>query len=288
MWEDRVLGASEMGRWPVTCAWIGTGNNPALSDELARRTVRIRLDAREDRPWLRTGFRHPDLRVWATTHRADLVHAALILVRAWLVRGRPEGGPTLGMFEAWSQVIGGILSVAGVPGFLGNLETFYQDSDEEGGQIRMFLAQWWDRHQDRPVTVTELYQVATAPESALDLDGKSEHGRRIRLGKLLGRLRDRRYRLDDGRLVQIGRGDRVHQALLWQLADLGTHSPDSPAAHEGQSRGESGESGEFCPSFTYARAGARAQEERSETLPNTPTLPGPAHSESCDCRVCIP
>src|SRR5262249_33877092 len=52
-WTDRLLGRSEMARMPVRCLWLATGNNVALSMELARRTVRLRLDARMDRPWLR-------------------------------------------------------------------------------------------------------------------------------------------------------------------------------------------------------------------------------------------
>lgn len=69
-WEDRILGKSEMIRMPVRCCWVATGNNPSVSDEIARRTVRIRLDAREERPQMRTGFRHADLRAWATRHAA--------------------------------------------------------------------------------------------------------------------------------------------------------------------------------------------------------------------------
>jgi hypothetical protein len=81
-WEDRVLGASETLRARVRCAWIGTGNNPALSGEMARRTVRIRLDAKVDRPWLREGFRHPNLRGWVAERRGDIIDAVLTLCRA--------------------------------------------------------------------------------------------------------------------------------------------------------------------------------------------------------------
>jgi hypothetical protein len=63
-WEDRVLGKSEMTRFPIRCVWIATGNNPQFSNEIARRMVRIRLDPHEDQPWLRKGFRHPNLLAW--------------------------------------------------------------------------------------------------------------------------------------------------------------------------------------------------------------------------------
>jgi hypothetical protein len=79
-------------------------------------SVRICLDARVDRPWLRTGFRHPDLREWAFEHRNQLVHAALLLVQNWLALGRPAGVVRLPGFERWSEVMGGILAAAGVEG----------------------------------------------------------------------------------------------------------------------------------------------------------------------------
>jgi putative DNA primase/helicase len=49
-WEDRILGHSEMARLPIRCLWIATGNNPEFSNEMARRLVRIRLDANVERP----------------------------------------------------------------------------------------------------------------------------------------------------------------------------------------------------------------------------------------------
>lgn len=118
VWTDRVLGASEMRSIPVTCAWVATGNNPRLSGEITRRSVRIRLDAHLDRPQFGRDFRHRDLLVWATAHRGELIAAALVLCRAWVAAGKPSGGgPLLGSYESWSKVMGGILMVAGVRGF---------------------------------------------------------------------------------------------------------------------------------------------------------------------------
>lgn len=72
-WEDRILGRSEITSLPIRCGWIATGNNRAVSSEIARRTVRCRLDAKVDRPWLREQFKHRDLRGWVRRHRGRLV-----------------------------------------------------------------------------------------------------------------------------------------------------------------------------------------------------------------------
>ena len=188
VWEDRILGTSDTTRLPVRCAWIATGNNPTLSSEIARRTVRIRLNAKRDRPWLRDRFRHPDLREWVANHRHELVAAALTLVRAWIEAGKPEptSSPTLGMFESWSRVMGGILQVAAVPGFLSNLNDFYGSTDTEGEMVRSFLAAWWEEYQDKELGVADLYRLCSGEDGGiLDLGDGSERSQKTRLGKRL-------------------------------------------------------------------------------------------------------
>jgi len=105
IWEDRILGQSRTVAVPVTCTWLATGNNPALSMEISRRTVSIRLDREMERPWEETGFRHPRLRQWATENRGDLIWAILTLVQAWIFAGQPACKKTLGSFEQWAEVL---------------------------------------------------------------------------------------------------------------------------------------------------------------------------------------
>jgi len=221
LWEDRLLGMSEIVGVPVRCLWLVTGNNPSLSNEVARRTIRCRLDAKTDRPWLRTGFRHPDIRAWMVQNRGRLVGAILTIVRAWLTQGRPEGKRTLGMFEAWSRVMGGILGNAGVPGFLEKLEDFYEQADTQGTSWRAFVLLWWERFADGDKGVADLWPLAQ--EAGLDLGDGQERGARIRLGKLLMQNRDRVFELDskNGPIrLRCQRGRTVNRAALWSLDRL--------------------------------------------------------------------
>lgn len=218
VWEDRILGKSENVLIPVRCAWVATGNNPALSSELTRRTIRIRLNAQTDRPWLRTSFHHPNLRAWASEHRGDLVWAALTLARGWIVAGRPEPEcATLGMFEGWTRVIGGILAHAAIPGFLTNLSQFYDESDTEGAEIRVFLSAWWERKEAGQISVADLFPIATAPNSMLDLQSKTEQGQKVRLGRLLHALKDRHYQLDDNLSVCVRAAGSRNKSIIWRL-----------------------------------------------------------------------
>jgi hypothetical protein len=176
------------------------------------------LDAKVDRPWMRSGFRHGDLHGWAKEHRGELIWAALTLVQAWLAAGRPPGGAALGSFENWAATLGGILSVAGVPGFLANLRDLYEKSDEDTGEWQAFLELWWERHKDHPLKTQDLFLLATEAE-LLDsvLGDKNERSQKTRLGRALGKKRDRvigEYRIEAG-----GRDHKTRNVFRLQRAD---------------------------------------------------------------------
>jgi putative DNA primase/helicase len=265
VWEDCILGQSRTIRVPVRCAWVATANNPLLSRELPRRSIRIRIDPKVDRPWLRQAFHHDDLRAWVHAHRADLVWAALTLVRAWLAAGRPQPVVRpLGSYEAWSRVIGGILRTAEIPGFPGILNEFYEAANTESAAWRSLVAVWWDRYKDTPMTAAELLPLARAFDE-LEIGGKDEGGQRRSLGKKLAVQRERvigRYRI-------VAAGEHVN-ALRWKLvraSDLsGENSPNSPDSSRSSDNPKPactnlpeeisissdaydarGEFGEFCP-----------------------------------------
>jgi hypothetical protein len=163
---------------------------------MARRTVRIRLDAKTDRPWLRDGFRHADLRVWAANNRGDLIWAALVLWQGWLDAGRPVGTRVLGKFESWSHVLGGVLGHAKIVGFLDNLEEFYDGTDHEGATWRRFLEIWTERFRESETGVSDLWalvQPSTGDPIDIDLGDGSERSQKTRLGKLIGQMRDRQF-----------------------------------------------------------------------------------------------
>jgi hypothetical protein len=191
-WTDRKMGSSESPAIPVRCAWVATGNHPARSDELARRIVQIRMDAKMEHPHLRADFRHPNLRDYIKAHRHELVAAAITLVRAWQAAGQPRGTKTLGMFESWAQIVGGILTVAGQPGFL------VRDEAQSSNVIALpwvrFFGRWWVAFGDRPVGVASLFPLLHSDTDVpIDLGlpkDADEEGHRIAFGKDLSSRRD--------------------------------------------------------------------------------------------------
>ncbi len=141
-WEDRILGQSQMVRLPVRCTWIVTGNNLELDGEIARRSVWIRLDAKMERPWKRTEFRHENLEGWVTKHRSEILTALLTFVRKWIADGKPKSDVTLGGYEEWSHIVGGILKAVGIDGFLENADELYDQLDTEREAWVNFFSVW--------------------------------------------------------------------------------------------------------------------------------------------------
>lgn len=221
----RVLGKSQIVRLRIRACRIATANNASLSKELSRRVYRIRMDAKLERPWLRSPgtFRHPDLPGWVAENRSHLVWSALVLIQAWIAAGRPQAPaqPVMGMYERWSAVMGGILHTAGVTGFLGNMTELYDSSDDESAPIRAFVGAWEsaqsDRswlaaHPDRAVKAADLFSLALTSDPPLDLGDKGERSQKIRLGSLLSRHRDTQF----GNVRIVAAGD-AQRAKLWRL-----------------------------------------------------------------------
>ncbi len=213
VWEDRRLGSTEMIRVPVRCVWVTTGNNLVMSTELARRTVRIRMDPQAESPEDRTGFKYPELLKWVQENRPELVRSALVLIKGWVSAGKPypKASP-LGSYERWTHVIGGILEVAGIPGFLENRKTLLLESDFEGQAWRAFVSAWREKFNGASVKVSDLYEVANEIEG-LPLGPGNDQARKTALGKRLGNQRNRiigGYRIEKG-----GTGHK--SVILWKL-----------------------------------------------------------------------
>jgi hypothetical protein len=107
VWKDRVLGKSEMtAELPLFAVWFASGNNVTLRGDTHRRVVPWRLEPQDERPEERGGFRIPDLRAHVLAHRGALVAAALTVLRAHALAGRPSGDlRPLGSYEAWCRVV---------------------------------------------------------------------------------------------------------------------------------------------------------------------------------------
>lgn len=176
-----------------------------------RRAIPINLDAQCSKPWERTDFKHPNLREWADQHRAALVRAGLILIRAWVAAGQPLWKEkTLGSYEQWAMTMGGILEVGGIEGFLDNLDEFYGATDAEGYSWEILVSKWWRKFRQKSVGARELFPLAL--ESGIELSGDTEHAQRGSFGKALTKRRNQV--IDRFKIIRTG---QMQRAALWTL-----------------------------------------------------------------------
>jgi hypothetical protein len=183
-WSDRILGESEQVRLPATTMWCATGNNLRPRGDMVRRCFLIRLDTQMVRPWKRSGFTHdqPD---WTRENRGRLACALLTLARAWISAGQPAGDtPTLGSFERWSHVVGGILAHAGVDGFLENLSEL-EDSefgeDQEWATLLAAVSEWQAKvHDENAFPVRTLIRFVKSHSEGSGQSANSDLALRIR------------------------------------------------------------------------------------------------------------
>jgi hypothetical protein len=237
-WEDRRLGHSEMIRVPQRAVWISSGNNIQVGGDLPRRCYTIRLDPRTDRPWKRSGFKHPELERWVEANRASLVGALLCLGRAWMVRGRPvpADAPTIGSFESWSKTIAGVLHVAGVEGFLTNADEVYEHAADEAQEWYGFLSAWRKFYGGSSKTTKEIVNDLYDPSDGdvlreslpnqfdtIDLERRDKSLAR-RLGNAF-KSQLGRYRGDEG-LHLVQRGEYKH-AKKWAVETRETNPAES-------------------------------------------------------------
>lgn len=243
-WSDRLLGVSKIVSLKNRSLFLVTGNNPTTSREIARRTVHIRLNAETDQPWTRHGFKHPNLPLWTREHRGELVWALLTLVQNWIAKGRPRYSKhTLGSFESWAEMVGGILMSAGVSGFLEGRDKLLQEVDEENRGWSDFVLAWREKYGCEKMPSGHLLELALdfIPEVLGDFPGSQ--------GSQLGKaLRAHRGRIIAGwKIVETTiKGDKGRNRNGWVLerpitpGDVGTMGEESKTSENSEHFDEAG------------------------------------------------
>lgn len=191
-WEDRMLGASTIVAAPNRATWVATANNLEMSVDLARRSIRCRLNRRVERPWDYVP-RRPRIREWTIENRRPLVEALLTLCAAWVAAGMPRGEAVLGSYEDWAATVGGIIQHAGVTGFLDNARDGQDLADPVHAEWRVLVLEWWQQHGAATVTPGCLAKMADEHDmlNTVLASATTERARSSRIGRGLLRQRGR-------------------------------------------------------------------------------------------------
>lgn len=139
---DRILGASSVVNKGMATMWFATGNNLLLPREMRRRSVRIRLLSKLDDPFKRADLSEPQLPAAAQRRRAELLGAALTILRAYIIASRPDVGlAPLGSFVEWSTLVRNAVVWLGLADPLGTMAgTDEECFDRETATLRSLLA----------------------------------------------------------------------------------------------------------------------------------------------------
>ena len=100
----RILGVSKTATVSTRALFLSSGNNVGPVQDMARRCITIHLSPNCEVPAART-FQRPELVREVLRERGRYVSAALTIVRAWIVAGRPKTlCKSLAGFGDWSDL----------------------------------------------------------------------------------------------------------------------------------------------------------------------------------------
>lgn len=158
-WQSRILGENRKVAVPTNVLLLASGNNLAFKGDMTTRALLCRMDARIERPETRRF--DIDLKVQVPAQRMRFVAAALTVLRAFVVAGRP-GLDTLtpfGRFEDWSNLVRGALVWLGEPDPC-RTRNFIAVDDPERNDLEQLLAAIQDNvSSDRGWSAGELFNI---------------------------------------------------------------------------------------------------------------------------------
>jgi putative DNA primase/helicase len=220
IWSERILGVSQDAKVPSNALVVMTGNNLIVQGDMTRRVLLIELDAKCERPELRTFDR--DLLPWVAKNRPHLVADALTVISAWRHAGRPmpKNFQKLGSYEEWSHEIAACLVQLGRPNPLLAMEPT-RANDPRRALLRRIAANWYALFDKSEQTINAVMQAvepglderpeaAELREAMLEATpyARTDLARRTLLGNYL--------RTNKGRVVSITHDDQEPLSLRFR------------------------------------------------------------------------
>lgn len=181
-WSERILGKSERVDLPLLAVWYATGNNITFKGDTARRCLHVRIDSDLEKPELREGFKHPKLQAWVQEQRPRLVMAALTILHAYCVAGRPAMGfKAWGSFGGWSDLVRSAVVWAGLPD-PGDTRAELDEVDTDSSNLADLIAGWEELPNNWGLTGCTVARALQALQD--DLTGRRYPRLRSALGEL--------------------------------------------------------------------------------------------------------
>jgi len=168
----RILGVSKTATVGTRVLFLSSGNNVEPVRDMTRRCVVIGLDPKVEVPAARQFNASPLTTV--RTKRTRYVSAALTIVRAWIVAGKPNTPcKPLNSFEQWTEWVRQPLLWLGQPDPVAKVfETMAHDPDRE--MLGRLLHAWQQAFGDAPTMIRTAVSKAEGTVGCIDTDGGGE------------------------------------------------------------------------------------------------------------------
>ncbi len=217
--SGRVLGVSRTTTVNTRTLFLSSGNNVGPVQDMARRCITILLDPGCEIPAART-FTRPELVREVLRERGRYVSAALTIIRAWIVAGRPKSFcKTLSGYGDWSDLCRQPLMWLGCNDpTVSVFEAMSEDPDRE--TLGRLLVAWQSVFGKMPAMIRDAIEATRfVGEDRTELlevinDIASERGE-INRRKLGWWIRRHAGRIVDGRRFIRASGNRSAEA--WQV-----------------------------------------------------------------------
>lgn len=219
----RVKGFSKEIPVAHSAMVFATGNNASVGGDLPRRTLYCYIDAKAERPEAREF--DESFQSFCLRNRGELVNAALTIMRAYVVAGRPKQKiPALGGFDMFSAWVRSPLVWLEMEDPLKSQEAI-READVSLSNLTSVFEAWREAFGDRPQTTKAGCRAALDKKSAGDdslydalenvcFDNKTGGLNTKRLGAYFRRYRKRI--INGLQLVAAGTEQR---AALWAVVD---------------------------------------------------------------------
>ena len=213
--SGRILGVSKTASVSTRCLFLSSGNNVSPIRDMTRRCITISLNPQVETPATRT-FKRPDLQRELAKQRTRYVSAALTIIRAFFVAGRPLAPcKALAGFGDWSDMCRQPLFWLGLPDPATAI--FAAMSEDPDRELLGRLMEGWRRHF--PTTDTMVRNLITHAAADGDFnetlrDIAEERGE-INRRKLGWWIKRHEGRIIDG--LRIVRASGVGNASAWRV-----------------------------------------------------------------------
>jgi putative DNA primase/helicase len=219
---DRLLGETKTLRLRTNLLWTATGNNLTFRGDLAVRALICRLDAKVEHPEGRH-FAIADLKGYIKNHRRELVTAALTILRAYSVAGKPDQKLTpWGGFEEWSAMVRAPLVWLGMADPCRTRPHVIED-DPDRDQAVALLSAWQRAFHNEPVTIADVMVRARLDtdlrEAVLAVAFTKNNPTQPDPRRLGWWCRDLRDRVIEG--LRLERGKDYGKAARWRVEKTG-------------------------------------------------------------------